>query len=106
MTSDPLLPRDGAFVEAQRQLVEKLSRAKEDWLEGLMSKILPPEMVFNATSENPLVRAEVHKFMVENNIMLVEQPDCTEVVRDQTVLGVLKITMKDGKLNIETKEMI
>lgn len=104
--TDPLLPRDGPLIEKQKEVFEQCNRAKSDWLDGLMSKILPPELAFDAHSENPLVRAEVYNWMVENNIMLVEREDKTELVRDQTVLGELVISFEDGKVNVVAKEFL
>ena len=104
--TDPLLPRDGAPVEAQRELADRLNHAKEEWLDGLMSKVLPPELEYFARSQNPQEKAQAHKWLLENKIMLVDMEDCTRLVRDQQVLGELRIAFENGKCNVTAKEFV
>lgn len=85
---------------ATDRLLRAIERARAEWLDKCMEKLLPPEIYALAKSDKGRHRMKVQTWLVQNNIKRVMGPEGEKLMRGEEALAEFRVEMKDGKVNI------
>jgi hypothetical protein len=89
---------------AAAQFRAMIDKAKSDWLDQAMAKVLPKEVFEQCMSGDANDRLRVQRYMVRNNIRLVDEPNRSALVVDGKVITEMTVEVKEGKVNILTRD--